>query len=174
MTSGSKPRAITVGSWVERLAATVPLIVGWIIAGNAGPRPGHASAAAVIAYFSAAGLVSLWWLYGICRMGVRFDQKGVTFRGFFSKQQWRWPEVSHFTDGQTTISDQGGSSQVWALEMVLRDGRRLTVPGTLRMPWSMESKQPIGFPRLQEKVRQVAERYQIPAHLYGRNPPQIK
>jgi hypothetical protein len=153
---------------MERLGPMFPLILGWIIAGSVGPRPGHSSAAAVIAYFSTAGLVSLCWLYRICRMGVRFDQRGVTFRGLLRKQRWTWPEVSHFSDGETTVSDQGGSSRVWALEMVLDDGRKFAVPGTTRMPWSGKSKQPMGLPRPLRKVQQVTERYQIPAQLSGR------
>jgi hypothetical protein len=33
--------------------------------------------------FAVVGLVSIWMLYRICRMGARFDDCGVTVRKFF-------------------------------------------------------------------------------------------
>src|SRR5215469_5485939 len=132
MASEVKPAAVTIGSWLERLRPTGLLACAWIFIVAAGPRPHRASA--VVACYGAAGVLSIWLLYRICRTGVRFDDGGVTFRRVFSKRRWNWDEVSHFSDGRTVMSDQGGSAELWALKMVLRDGRAFTVPGTARIP----------------------------------------
>jgi hypothetical protein len=168
MSSELKPAAITIGSWFERLTPTVLVCVGWIFAVVAGPKPANAPFSAVIAFYGGLGLASIWLIYRICRMGVRFDDQGVTFRGLFSTQRWNWPEVSHFTDGANSITDNdGGLVHFWALKMVLRDGRSFTVPGTTRIPWTY-GREPDGIPTVLVKTRQVAERHQIPARMIGR------
>lgn len=166
MSSELKPTAITIGSWLERLMPTALVCVGCMFAVVAGPKLANAPASAVIAYYGAGGLVSIWLLFRICRMGVRFDDQGVSFRRFFSKQRWTWPEVSHFSDGATVMSDQGGSARIWDLKMVLRDGRSVSVPGTTRIPWTY-GREPAGLPKVAAKTQQVAERYQTPARLTG-------
>jgi hypothetical protein len=168
MSSALKPAAITIRSWLERLKPTGLVSVGCIFAVVARPKPANAPVSAVIAYYGALGLVSIWLFYRIGRMGVRFDDQGVTFRRLFRKQRWSWPEVSHFTDGAAVMTGHdGGSVQIWALKMVLRDGRSFTVPGTTRIPWAY-GREPAGLPTVLAKTRQVAERYQIPARLIGR------
>lgn len=38
-------------------------------------------------------------------MGVRFDDRGVRIRAFLRTDRFGWPEVSHFADGRTALSD---------------------------------------------------------------------
>ena len=68
--------------------------------------------------------------YPFWRMGVRFDGHGVRIRGFLRTDRFGWPEVSHFTDGRTTLSDGKDTADFWALAVVLHDGRAITVKAT--------------------------------------------
>jgi hypothetical protein len=153
-------------SWFERLTATGVLFL-CVSSVAAGPIWIKAPASAVVAFYAALGLASIWLLYRICRMGVRFDDQGVTFRRVFRKRRWSWPEVSRFADGANVITGHDGSLvHFWAVKMVLRDGRSFMVPGTTRLPWTYGGTS--WLPTVLAKIRQVAERYQVPAGLIGR------
>ena len=134
MTSEPGPAATTICSWADRLrAAGLSFFVAFggmllLIAGL--DRPGwakHTLVPAVTAYLTAAGLAVTW---RICRMGARFDDQGVTVRAFFRTSRLSWPEVSEFTDGAAHV----GEDTLWALKIVLRDGRTVTAGATMRVP----------------------------------------
>jgi hypothetical protein len=121
-------------------------------------------------YAAVAAFALILLLYPFWRMGVRFDDHGVRIRGFLRTDQFGWPEVSHFADGHATLSDgKGASEDVWALAIVLHDGRAITVKATaawLKWPTSRG-------PKMRAAIAQVAARYQIPAKLTGAMPPPL-
>lgn len=176
MTSRPTPAATTIGSWwTDRLWPTVLLSGACVVAVIAGLKPKHVPVSAVVAYFAVAGLVSIWLFCRICRMGVRFDDHGVTVRRFFRISRFDWAEVSHFADGEVVMSQAGKSAGLWALQIVLRDGRSVTPQGTAKLPWwrsKEEREEPAipATPKVLAKIRQVAARYQIPAQLTGKPP----
>jgi hypothetical protein len=90
------------------------------------PR-GHVPAA--VAYLAAAASVSIWGCWRGWRMGLRLDGDGVTVRNFFHSYQFGWPEVSRFADGSV---NGGNNGRLWALSVVLNDGRVIPASGTSR------------------------------------------
>lgn len=54
------------------------------------------------------------------RIGLRLGGDGVTVRNIFRTYQISWPEMLCFADGSIS---RGQSCTVWALDVVLRDGR---------------------------------------------------
>jgi hypothetical protein len=109
-------------------------------------------------------VVVLAALAGICirvaRMGVWFEDRGVTIRNFWRTRRLDWDEVSHLADG--------GSGGQWALRVVGRNGRRATTasgtrsqvmpePGTIKA----ETLAAIG---------EVAERFRVSLEITGRPP----
>jgi hypothetical protein len=110
---------------------------------------------AVVADLAVVAIVSAWVLYLGFRLGVRFDDQGVTVRRFFRADRFSWPEVSRFADG--CIETQGGKS--WALDVVLVDGRAVTLKATARRRKAS--------PKMLAAIGEVAARYQIPAGLTG-------
>jgi hypothetical protein len=146
---------------------------GCVLAVIAGLGLKHAPVSAAVAYFAVVGLVAIWMLYRICCMGVRFDDYGVTVRKFFRISRFNWPEVSHFADGVIVMSQAGTSLGLWALQIVLRDGRSVIPGGTAKLPmWrSKEQRKEPAVPATPEvlaKICQVAARYHIPAQLTGK------
>jgi hypothetical protein len=118
------------------------------------PR-GHVPAA--VAYLAAAGSVSIWGCWRGWRMGLRLDDHGVTVRNFFHSYQFGWPEVRRFADGSVY---GGGDGRLWALSVVLNDGRVITASGTARGRRDAR-------PQALTEIRQAAERHAIPAALTG-------
>jgi hypothetical protein len=132
MASELESAATTIRSWVDRLrAAGLSFFVvfgGMLLLIAALDRPGwakHVLVPAVAAYLAAAWLVVTW---RICRMEARFDDQGVTVRAFFRTSRLSWPEVSEFTDGRAHV----GEETLWALKIVLRDGRTVTAGATMK------------------------------------------
>src|SRR5215472_1456102 len=85
------------------------------------------------------------------RSGLRMDGDGVTVRNFWRTYKISWPEVSHLGDGSVYMGDAG---HIWALGVVLRDGRVRSVSTA------------VGLSRAEvEEIRQAAARYPVSAKL---------
>ena len=167
MTFGHESAVTTIRSWADRLRAAglsvFAVFGGMVLLVDGLDRPGwakHALVPTVAAYLAATGLVVAW---RICRMRARFDDQGVTVRAFFRTSRLSWPEVSEFTDGTADV----GEDRLWALKIVLRDGRTVTAGATMRAP-RRKGKDPLR--EVLATIEQVAARYQIPAQLTGRVP----
>jgi hypothetical protein len=168
MPSEVRPEALKIANSYARSMAgglgVIPLLLLITWAG-AGHWHWHTDRYVAVVAFALILLYYRFW-----RMGVRFDEHGVRIRGFLRTDQFGWPEVSHFADGRITLSDgKGGGEDVWALAVVRRDGRTITVKATaawLRWPTSRGAK-------MREAIAQVAARYQIPAELTGVMPPPL-
>jgi hypothetical protein len=167
MASGLEAAATTIRSWTDRIRAAALSLMLVFLAGTTLLVAGldslgwakHALVPAVAAYLAVAGLVVTW---RICLSGVRFDDQGITVRNFFRTYRLSWPEVSEFTDGAASL----GEETLWALKIMLRDGRTVTAAGTMRM----ERKRKGDFRRqsaVMTAIEQVAARYQIPVRLTG-------
>jgi hypothetical protein len=131
--------------------------------------PGHwrqdARYLAVVAFASSLLFYRFW------RMGARFDDHGVKIRGFLRTDRVGWPEVSHFADGVTRVGVGGEKFRdCWALVIVLRDGRTITVTATAEQGFSLWTGRPKDASPIVRAIAQVAARYQIPAELTGRGP----
>jgi hypothetical protein len=116
----------------------------------------HAPVAAVVAYLAVVAAASVWLLARGWRLGVRFDERGLTVRKFLKTYRFGWPEVSHFADG-STLAGEGQAG--WALAVVLRDERVITT--------RLAGLAGAGSPKRLAAVRQAADRYQVPAELTG-------
>jgi hypothetical protein len=77
------------------------------------------------------------------------DWAGVTVRNFWRTYKLSWPEVSHLGDGSVYMGDAG---YIWALGVVLRDGRVRSVSTAVGL----------GFAEIEE-IRQAAARFAVPA-----------
>lgn len=166
MPSELRPAATTIFSgWGYRSIYTVGLCAGSGVAIGIGPK--HVPVPALIAYYGIAGVVLIWLLYRIYRQRVRFDDQGIAVRNFSRRYRLSWPEVSHFADGKVILTDQGGSGEFWALQIVLHDGRSVTAAATMRMPWTRKKESP-GLPKVLATIKQIAARYEIPAQLTGK------
>jgi hypothetical protein len=163
MISQVKPSAITIPSMHGRTRAV--LVIGFCTAvavavAFAPPTPQrarHASSLAV--YLAVVASVSALLLYRGRRTGVHLDGDGLTIRYFFGTRRLGWHEVSRFADGCTSGLGEG-AGQVWALDVVLYDGRVFTVKATARGGRS-------AAPKVLTAVLQGAERYGIQAPLTG-------
>lgn len=168
MSSEVRPEVLRLANTYVRFVAAclggilLLLLVTWAGAGHWHWATGR--------YVAVVAFALILLLYRFWRMGVRFDDHGVRIRGFLRTERFGWPEVSHFADGRITLSDgKGGSEDVWALAVVLNDGRAITVKATaawLRWP-------PSRGPKMRAAIAQVAARYQIPAELTGVMPPPL-
>ena len=88
------------------------------------------------------------------RMGLYADDHGVTVRNAMSRaRRFAWAEISRFADGRWLVEGE----YVWRLVIVLHTGRKVPVGCTVMRP----------IPETLTAVRQVAERYGIPADLAG-------
>jgi len=118
------------------------------------PR-GHVLAA--VAYLVIAAAVSVWGCSRGWRIGLRLGDGGVTVRNFLRTYRVSWPEVLCFADGSVS---RGQAGRVWALDVVLRDGRVVTASGTAGGKRGAR-------PGTLAAIGQAAERYAIPAELTG-------
>ena len=163
MISQVKPSAITIPSTHGRTRAV--LVIGFCAAvavavAFAPPTPQwarHASSLAV--YLAVVASVSALLLYRGWRTGVRLDGDGLTICYFFGTCRLGWHQVGRFADGCTGGLGEG-AGRVWALDVVLCDGRVVTVKATARDGRS-------AAPKVLTAVLQAAERYGIQAPLTG-------
>ena len=123
MTSQVEPTVTTIANRQGRIVTTAFLVIIWIgvpsvVFGSSMSPPVRVICLAVTA------VASIWSLYRGWRMGVRFDDHGVTVRKFLRTDRFGWPEVSRFEDGRVTVGTASGWA--WALDIVLRDGRVIT------------------------------------------------
>jgi len=116
---------------------------------------GHLLATVACLIIAAAALI--WGCSRAWRIGLRLSEGGVTVRNFLRTYRVSWPEVRCFADGSVS---RGESGRVWALGVVLRDGRVVTASGTSR-------GQRDARPETLAAIRQAAERHAIPAELTG-------
>jgi hypothetical protein len=84
------------------------------------PR-GHVSAA--VAYLVIAAAVSIWGCSRGWPIGLRLGDDGITVRNYRHTYRIGWPEVRCFADGSV---NGGSDGRLWALGIVLRDGRVVT------------------------------------------------
>ena len=163
MISGVRPSAITIPSMYGRTRAV--LVIGFCAAvavavAFAPPTPQWARhASSLVVYLAGVASVSALLLHRGWRTGVRFDGDGLTIRYFFGVRRLGWHEVGRFADGCTAGLGEG-AGRVWALDVVLRDGRVVTVKATARDGRS-------AAPKVLTAVLQAAERYGIQAALTG-------
>jgi hypothetical protein len=158
------PAAITIVSWTIRAGAILLLLGGWAIAVFKRP-PWAIHGPALIVYLAIVALVSILLLYRVWRMRVRFDDRGIAVCQLLRTCHFGWPEVSHFADGNVLgLSPNEGEVEdpQWALRIVLRDGRSVTVGATAGI-WSGSAG-----PKKLATVRYVAERHAVPARLTGK------
>ncbi len=163
MDSGAGPAAITIASWGGRFGAIVLVPSTAVLAISIPFDKQHwwqwakhipTPVPAVVAYLAVVAFASIWLLCQGCRLGARFDDHGVAVRRLLRTVRYSWPEVSHFADGYR--ESEGG--RFWALDIVLSGGRTVTVIARERTNAN---------PKTLAAIRQVAERYQIPAELTG-------
>lgn len=126
------------------LAAWVVLDSAWLKHSSA-----PASAVAVIALAVALAVGCARAL----RAGLRMDGRGVAVRNFWRTYKISWAEVRRLGDGSVEMGDAG---RVWALGVVLCDGRRRNVSTVLFL-----SEAEL------DAIRQAAARYGVPAELTG-------
>ncbi len=118
------------------------------------PR-GHIAAA--VAYLVIAAAVSIWGCARAWRIRLRLGDDGVTVRNYRRTYRIGWPEVRCFADGSV---NGGNAGRLWALGIVLRDGRMVTASGTA-------SGKRDARPETLAVIRQAAERHAMPAELTG-------
>ena len=154
--------AITIAERFPRWEAVIFTLVAAILTGlmfiqtpQASLSRGHILAA--VAYLVIAVALSLFGCSRGWRMGLRFGDGGVTVRNYRHTYRISWPEVRCFADGSV---NGGNAGQLWALRIVLRDGRVVTASGTA-------SGKRDARPETLAVIRQAAERYAIPADLTG-------
>lgn len=116
------------------------------------PVPGVAAYLAVVTTAVIVGCFRGW------RIGLLMDQHGLTVRNYFRSYRFGWPEVKCFADGSAHCGESGW---VWALSIMLHDGRAVTAGGTMA---SGRGCIPPGL----AAIRQAAERYAIPGGLTGK------
>jgi DivIVA domain-containing protein len=163
MISQVRPSAITIPSMHGRTRAV--LVIGScatvaVVVAFAQPTPQWARhTPSLAAYLAVVASVAALLIYRGWRTGVRFDGHGLTIRYFFWTRRLGWHEVSRFADGCTGGLGEG-AGQVWAVDVVLRDGRVVTLKATARDDRS-------AAPKVLTAVSQAAEHYGIQAPLTG-------
>ena len=167
MISEVKPSGITIPStfgrtWTVFLTGLCTAVaVAVAFAGRTPQWARHAPSLGV--YLAVVASVAAWLVYRGWRTGVRFDGHGLTICYVFGTRRLGWHEVSRFADGCTTGLGEG-AGQVWALNVVLRDGRVVTVNATARDTCRSAA------PKVLTAVWQAAEYYGIQAALTGVGP----
>ena len=104
------------------IAALTPFIMqAWLPGAKIVPTTGPALAVYVIVIaFVLPGL-----LFRVSRLVAYLDARGTAARRFWRTERHGWPEVSRLADGGTRRRGQ----HYWALDIVLRSGRTVTVNG---------------------------------------------
>jgi len=149
-TSDSIEKAILLAA-VTVMAALTPLIMqAWPQAARIFPG----SRAALAGYVATVAFVLPVLFFRASRLGVCLDGHGATVRRFWYTKRHGWPEVSRLADGGT----RRRGVHYWALVIVLRSGRTVTVNGPARGHADAAALSAIG---------RVAAHYQIPAELDG-------
>ena len=167
MISEVRPSAITIPSTFGRTRTVLmtgfctAVAVAVAFAGQAAQWARHAPSLAV--YLAVVASVAALLVYRGWRTGVRFDGHGLTICYFFGTRRLGWHEVSRFADGCAAGLGEG-AGQVWALDVVLRDGRVVTVKATARDSCHSAA------PKVLTAVLQAAEYYGIQAALTGVGP----
>jgi len=154
--------AITIAERYPRWSAViftpvVALLPGLLFMQNSPtllPR-GHVPAA--VAYLVIVAAVSIWGCSRGWRIGLRLADDGVAVRNYRHTYRIAWPEVRCFADGSV---NGGSDGRLWALGILLRDGRMITASGTARGKRDAR-------PETLTAIRQAAEHYAIPAELTG-------
>lgn len=109
------------------------------------------------AYLVIAAAGSVWGCSRAWRIGLRLGDDGVMVRNLRRTYRIGWPEVASFADGSVNGGEAG---RLWALGIVLRDGRVVTAWGTARGKRGAR-------PETLTAIEQAAERYAVPAELTG-------
>jgi hypothetical protein len=146
------PRWWAVGSTL--LAA---VLLGLVFANNSRSWLARGHILVTVAYLVIGAAASIWGCFRGWRIRLRLGDDGVTVRNFPRTYRISWHEVSCFADGSVT---RGEAGRVWALDVVLRDGRAVTASGTTAGKRDAR-------PETLAAIRQAAERYAIPAKLTG-------
>jgi hypothetical protein len=124
-------------------------IVGFVLLGD-----NRLSLPARVTCLAIAGLASIWPLCRGWRMGVRFDDHGITVHKLWRTDRFGWPDVKRIEDQRCAT---GSKRWIWNLNIVLRDGRVITTYlGTLKETAS---------PKALIAIRQAATRHEVPAEL---------
>jgi hypothetical protein len=149
-TSDSIEKSLLLAAFTLMAALTPFVVRAWLPGARIVPTTGPALAVYVIAVaFVLPGL-----LFRISRLGASLDTHGATIRRFWHTERHGWPQVSHLADGGT----RRRGTHYWALDIVLRSGRTVTVNGPARGQASSATLAAIG---------RVAAHHQIPAELDG-------
>jgi hypothetical protein len=153
MTSQVQPTVTTIANrhgreqilaWVIMLGVGVVVLLG----ANSLSPPARVTCLAVAVFGS------IWPVYRLWLMGMRFDDRGVTVRKFLGTDRFGWPDVRRF-EYRRFLTEHGWS---WHLKIVLRDGRVITTYlGTLKETAS---------PKALIAIRQTAARHEIPTELH--------
>lgn len=149
-TSDSIEKSLLLAAFTLMAASTPFIVQAWWPGARIVPTTGPALAIYVIVVaFALPGL-----LFRVSRLGACLDADGATARRFWRTERHAWPEVSHLADGGT----RRRGTHYWALGIVLRSGRTVTVNGPARGQASSATLAAIG---------RVAAHHQIPAELDG-------
>jgi hypothetical protein len=151
----------------HRSVSALCMVSGVVLAGSVvwGSRrfwlfPGHALPAAALTVTIAVILPAWLWMWSqVWRTKLSIDDAGLTVRNFLHTDRISWPEVGSFADGLTSGYR---SERLWALRIVLHDGRVVTADGTAHRKRAR--------PDTLAAVRQAAERHAVPAGLTGEMP----
>jgi len=151
--------AITIAERYPRWSAIILTLFAAILSAiTFSPLLSLRQAPAAVAYLVIAAAVSIWGCSRAWRIGLRLNGNGgLTVRNYRHTYRIGWPEVRCFTDGSV---NGGNAGRLWALSIVLRDGRVVTAYGTARGKRDAR-------PETLTAIRQAAERYAIPAELTG-------
>jgi hypothetical protein len=115
--------------WAVGSTFLVVTLLGLVFADNFGTWLARGHLLAAVACLVAAGAAVIWGCSRAWRMGLRLGDDGVTVRNYRHTYRISWPEVLCFADGSVK---RGEAGRVWALDIVLRDGRVVTASGTSR------------------------------------------
>jgi len=142
------------------------MLAGIVVAGGVAWRlgnlwliPGQRATAAVCAAFLVITTAAWLWMWSrVWLTALQISEDGVVVRNFLHTYRISWPEVRCFADGSISGEKSG---RLWALRIVLHDGRVVTAEGTARR------KQTDASPETLVAVRQAAERHAVAAELTG-------
>jgi Protein of unknown function (DUF2510) len=167
--SGRGPRWVVDGSGAITIAERYPrwsaviftplvaLLPGLLFMQNSPTLLPSGHLLAAVAYLVIAVALSIWGCSRGWRIRLRLGDDGVTVRNYRHTYRIGWPEVRCFADGSV---NGGSDGRLWALGIVLRDGRVVTASATARGKRDAR-------PATLTAIRQAAERYTVPAELTG-------